>query len=178
VDGITHAKNTASCTDLMVASNVFGRGFGKKKIELIVETFPAIRQGDPPADVKAMSQVDGIGSVTARAFLDALPKFYAFMDDIGMKCKTRPVAALSPQQPPLNVDFTKQVVVFTGFRNKEWAATIAAAGGVYNDSVTKSTTLVVATNVDEINTKLEKARKLGIPIISTSEFEQKYLFIQ
>ena len=65
-------------------------------------------------------------------------------------------------------------MVFTGFRNKEWEERIENAGGKVSGSVSKNTTLVVASNPDESSGKLDKARALGIPILSKDAFAKEY----
>ena len=80
----------ANCLTFMDASNLFGRTVGEKKLKLIISEFPTILEGYKPTESE-LSKVDGIGSVTAKQFLDGLPEFFDFMDDIGIKC-TKPIA--------------------------------------------------------------------------------------
>ncbi len=165
VEGFQKAKSS-TCADMMVASNVFGRGLGKRKIAIFTEAFPKILEGTTPTLDQLMA-VKGLGRTTCEAFLQALPAFFKFMKDIGIPC--RPTAAApSSSKPSVLANAT---VVFTGFRNTDWEKHITAAGGKVTGSISKNTTLVVAADPTESSSKLQKARELGIKIVSRSEFE-------
>jgi NAD-dependent DNA ligase len=68
--------------------------------------------------------------------------------------------------------FKDEVIVFTGFRNKEWATIIEERGGTAGAGVTKKTTLVVAKEPDSDTGKMKEARDKGIKIVSIAEFEK------
>jgi NAD-dependent DNA ligase len=169
VNALQQAKE-APCEDLMVASNLFGRGLGKKKIALITSTFPQIRERQS-VTVDDLQKVDGIGAVTAQAFVKQLPSFFTFMDEIGVSChhaiNTERAECASER------DFRGQTIVFTGFRNKEWEAIVEKHGGKISGSVSKKTSLLVAADPTEESSKVQKARELQILIMSKAEFEKQ-----
>ena len=70
--------------------------------------------------------------------------------------------------------FDGMVIVFTGIRNAVIESIIIDGGGKIGSSITGKTTLVVAKDVDEINSKLNTAREKGIPIINIKDFGNKY----
>lgn len=166
IEGFQQAKTQATCTDMMVASNTFGRGLGKKKIELIVAAIPSVMEGKVPS-MEELLAIKGAGEETAKAFAVGLPEFFKFMEEIGVPCRpkvAKKVAASSPSK------LANQTVVFTGFRNKAWEEKVAELGGKVTTTVSKSTSLVVAGDPSESSTKLNKARELGIRIISKEAF--------
>lgn len=59
-----------------------------------------------------------------------------------------------------------EVVLFTGFRNPAFTKTLNEQGIEVADSFSKRVTLVIARNPEGKSEKLEKAKNLGIPIIS------------
>lgn len=171
---IQKAKAAASCIDYMVASQLFGRGTGRKKIELIAQQLPKILDVQPVKDAE-LQAISGIGPATAAAFLEGYPKFIAFAKQIGYECSTAAAAASRPkssEKPKPKVDtiavefFQGKTIVFTGFRDDEMEAAIKAAGGKVTTSVSGKTSLVVAANPNEESGKLQKARELGIQIMS------------
>jgi NAD-dependent DNA ligase len=171
VAGLQAVKN-APCEDLMVASNLFGRGFGKKKIALLIQHFPQILERKVPTAAE-VENVGGIGATTARAFLAALPSFYKFLDDVKLSCKpTKP--ATPSKSPSRSHNFQGMTIVFTGFRNKDWEAMVTSHGGKMGSSVSKSTSLVVAADPNETSGKIQKARELNVHVISKQEFAQEY----
>lgn len=157
----------------MVASGLLGRGLGMKKIEPIIEACPEIMNRQVPS-VEKVESVEGIGAKTAKEFITLLPKFYEFIDEIGLKKKS----ITPPRQkevPKKTGQLSEKTIVFTGFRNSEWEKIIKAAGGKVSTSISKKTDLVVAADVNEDSSKIQKAKELGIKLISKTEFENKYL---
>ena len=77
---------------------------------------------------------------------------------------------------PQSNKFAGMVVVFTGIRNNEMEKTISSNGGVIGSSITGKTTLLVAKNIDEKSSKLQKAQELGIQIMNYNDFAKQYNF--
>jgi DNA ligase (NAD+) len=186
VAGLQKAKRDATCMEWMVASNIFGRGLGSRKIAAITRELPQILAGTTPT-LAELTQIEGVGEATASAFLAGLAAFHKFMQDIGVPCRATGMAAenaadaadaTEPSQlkdkknknKKVVAKFAGAVLVFTGFRNKEWEQAVEAAGGKVSSAISGKTTLVVAADPDESSTKLNKARDLGIKIISKQEF--------
>lgn len=63
-----------------------------------------------------------------------------------------------------------KLVCFTGFRNKEYEEKLEKLGYSYSDSLTKETSLLVAPSPNSESSKIKKAIKYGIPVISISDF--------
>jgi NAD-dependent DNA ligase len=170
---------TATCNDLMVASNAFGRGFGQRKIALITGAFPDLPASAPSlAELKA---VDGLGDKTAQEFLKNLPAFMSFLKDTGLVCHkpaapgaAGPGAPAAAAAPALAAALAGKSVVFTGFRNKDWEAALAAAGAKLSTSVSGKTFVVVAADPYEESGKLKKAADLGVRIVSRDAFAAEY----
>ena len=64
-----------------------------------------------------------------------------------------------------------EAVCFTGFRDKLAEAAIIKNGGSIASGVTQKTTLLVMADINSGSSKAEKARSLGIKIISKEKFE-------
>jgi len=89
---------------------------------------------------------------------------------------SRPAAPPAPAAGfEVNDFLTGKQVVFSGFRSKEYADLLATVNCVVSDNVTKATFLVVASDPEEKSGKLEKARKMKIPILSREKFVAGYL---
>lgn len=176
-NSIEAAKAKATCIDYMVASNLFGRGVGIKKMQMIIKAFPSVESLKAPTKDE-LTSVDGIGPSTATAFLEGFPKFIQFAKEIGYNCapKTKPINKNQPQdnnkiKKAFMDTFKGKTVVFTGFRDAEMERMITTEpiNGKVTTSVSKNTNIVVASNVNEESGKLEKARSLGIPIMSRDQ---------
>lgn len=173
INAIKDGLERASCIDLMTASNVFGRGLGSKKLQSILNAFPKIADGILPSEQELINN-DGIGTITARQFLDTYPKFQDFLKETGLVCKKQKQHKHSSHESKKTVNGLH--IVFTGFRNKEWETRITELGGKISSSVSKNTSIVIAKDPSEDSSKLNKARELNVTIISIEEFEKTYHF--
>jgi NAD-dependent DNA ligase len=157
----------------MNASNLFGRGVGRKKLEAVVAVYPEVLTGVvPKGDLRV---VEGIRPDNVQLILDALPAFYALAKSIDKELcgKKAPTPAPSTADAALE-PLRGKTIVFTGFREKEWEAQLKTVECSVAGTVSKKVTMVVAADVEETSSKLEKARALGIPIVSKAAFAKKF----
>lgn len=66
-------------------------------------------------------------------------------------------------------------VCMTGFRDKMLASQISEQGGNVLDSVTKNVNCLITKDKNSTSSKITKAIKMGIEVISIEEFKEKYL---
>lgn len=164
-----------SCVEFMQASNIFGGGFGKRKFKLIAEAFPQVLENNPPT-LSAMLETKGIGERFARHFLENLGTFHEFMNEVGLPCRSS-ILHVEPTPDGLMV-LSGKTIVFTGFRSKELEKFIVKRGGKVNTSVSSSTHIVVAKNLEDDSIKGETAKELGIPIMSLKIFSEETGYIE
>jgi DNA ligase (NAD+) len=174
-EGIQNKLSEASIITLMSASNIFGRGFSDKRVELILESYPnVLTSGESPAEkVKKIAAIKGMASKTAEAFVDKIPDFIKFIEECGLQSKLTGapvVAVVTNTGHPLY----KKSVVMTGIRDAKVAEALKTVGTNLGSSVSKNTVVVIAKSADEDTGKASEARKLGIPIMTPSEFLAKY----
>ena len=175
--GIHEKLESVTLVTLMAASNIFGRGFSDKKMELILNELPDILVSlkTPGQKVAAVTAIKGMAEKTATAFVSQIEEFKAFLKDCGLENKlqltnTEEYAiALNPLNP-----LYKKTVVLTGTRDKQVIEILKNAGAIQGASVSKNTFLVVAKSADDDTGKAEDARKLGIQILSVDQFINKY----
>jgi DNA ligase (NAD+) len=173
--GIREKLKSASLIQLMAASNIFGRGFSEKKMELVLGELPDILISDESEKdkIKNVASVKGMATKTAEAFVYKIDDFKKFLIECGLEDKLyeTPIKQNVDQTHPL---FGKTVVL-TGTRDKDIIEFLKNVGANQGTNVSKSTFLVIAKNKDEDTGKAEEARKLGIPLMSVQEFTQTYL---
>ena len=178
-NGIQEKVDEASLTLLMSASNIFGRGFSSKKIESIMKELPYIllSSDDDDIKVKEVAAIKGMATKTAEAFVERIPAFVDFLNDIGQEDKlyedeneTDKKAEAIDTTNPL---YAKSIVL-TGFRDKNISELIKKVGAVEGSSVSKNTFVVLVKSKDEDTSKAETARKLGVPIMTPNEFIEKF----
>jgi NAD-dependent DNA ligase len=175
-DGIHEKLKAASLVTLMSASNLFGRGFSEKKLELILEGYPDILLAKiPPAEkIVKVASIKGMGEKSAELFVERIPAFLEFMKEAGLESKL--VQGVPPKKTydeshPL---FGKTIVM-TGFRDAELGEILKKLGTKVGASVSKNTFILLVKDKDEDTGKAEEARKLNVAIMTPEEFKKKYL---
>ncbi len=173
--GIHSKIDEASIITLMAASNIFGRGFSEKRMNLILDELPDILISEESTNEKiaSIATIKGMAIKTAEAFVEKIEDFKDFLEECGLSDKLyeKPQAKSADTTHPL---FGKTVVL-TGTREKIIIDYLKLVGANQGSSVSKSTFLVIAKNKDEDTGKAEEARKLNVPIMSVDEFIQTYI---
>jgi NAD-dependent DNA ligase len=71
-------------------------------------------------------------------------------------------------------DLYGKKIVMTGVRDPELIKLIEEKGGSMSTSVSKNTLVVLVKDKDEDTGKADKARKLGVTLMTIEEFKDKY----
>jgi NAD-dependent DNA ligase len=172
--GIKEKLKEASIIELMAASNIFGRGFSEKKMEIVITELPDILISDESDDEKisAVASVKGMANKSAEALVYKIADFKEFLSECNLEDKLYETAVKKniDQAHPL---FNKSIVL-TGTRDNAVIDFLKNVGAKQSSSVSKNTFLVIAKNKDEDTGKAEEARKINVPIMSVEEFIQTY----
>jgi DNA ligase (NAD+) len=173
--GIQQKLRDTSIITLMSSSNIFGRGFSEKKIELVINELPNILVSDNTKEEKntAVASVKGFATKTAEAFVNKIEDFKEFL----IECKLEDKLYVSHVEKTANQSHTLfgKNVVLTGTRDKNIIEFLKNIGVNQSSNVSKTTFLVITKNKDEDTGKAEEARKLNIPIMTVDEFIQTYI---
>jgi len=174
-NGIREKIITASLVTLMSASNIFGRGFSEKKLELIMESYPQvlISQETKTQKISKIASIKGMALKSAELFVEKIPNFIQFIQEAGLDNKLSQTMA-EKQFDETHPLFGKTIVL-TGFRDVDLQNTLKEIGAKVGSSVSKSTFAVLVKDKDDDTGKAADARKLGIQIITPDEFKVKYL---
>jgi len=166
------------CLVLMDASNMLGRGFSYKKIKMITDVYPSIlidnaenREKSLKISVEDLMKVDGIAEISAKLFIENLPRFYEFYDSLGVKCKGIEEKVDKSVEKTEKANIKDKKFIFTGFRNKDYEKIIVENGGKVVTSISKSTNYLIVKNKTEKSGKIDKATELGVKILDIPEFE-------
>ena len=177
--GIKEKLEKAPLVTIMSASNVFGHGFSETRLGPIIQTYPDILTSNEPtaAKIQKLTEIKGMASKTASAFVEKIPDFIAFLKETGLEGKLLKKVELETQAPIIaNHPFSGKTIVVTGLTEKVIEDKVKAIGAKFGSSVSKNTDILVAKSVIESSGKLDKARELNktlstpIQIISLEEF--------
>lgn len=147
---------------LAEASGVFGRGLGAKRLRKVVDMYGKLFY----LTVDELLRVDGFSNITAEQFIRNQGIFEDFLIDI-KNCyyiSNEPLTEVATTGSLLG-----KVFVFTGFRDAELEQQIKALGGEVGQAVNSKTTHLVAKDTTKKSSKMIKAEKSGVNIISRAE---------
>ena len=174
--GIRDKIHESDIITIMSASNIFGRGFSDKKIELILTEMPDILVSSKSEQQKILelTGAKGMAQKTAEAFVSKIEDFKSFLKEAGLENKlyTQKIATKGADSShPLY----HKTIVLTGTRDKQIMEFLKEVGAINGSTVSKNSFVVVAKTVEDDTSKAEEARKLNIPIMSVEQFIQKYI---
>jgi NAD-dependent DNA ligase len=173
-ESITEKVGKATLPELMHATNLFGRGFGLKKLELILTAEPTILVNTTwsfSEKVQRVSAIEGMAEKTAEQFVTQIPVFLAFLTETHLLGKLHTNAIAKDQTHPL---YGKHIVL-TGFRDKELLEKLQAVGAEQGSAVTKKTFVVLSKEPATETSKTQEAKALGILMMTPMEFKTKYM---
>jgi NAD-dependent DNA ligase len=174
--GIQNKIKEASIIALMSSSNIFGRGFSDKKMEIVLNELPDILTSNK-SDQQKIAEVTlrkGMAQKTAQAFVSKIDDFKKFLDDCGLEYKLYEKISTKKIVNNLHPLYQKTVVL-TGTRDKQIIDYLKDVGGIQGSTVSKNTFMVIAKSSQEDTGKAEEARKLKIPIFSIDQFIETYI---
>lgn len=175
-DGIREKIEEASLTTIMSASNMFGRGFSEKKIDLIMESYPQVllSKETHAQKITKISAIKGMATKSAESFVERIPEFINFIKEAGLVKKLAEGINEKKEVDQSNPLFGKSIVM-TGFRDTALQEAIKNVGAKLGSSVSSKTFVVLVKDKEEDTGKANEARKLSVPLMTPEEFTIKYL---
>jgi len=174
-NGIREKIDESSLITIMSSSNIFGRGFSEKKLELIMEGYSNVLLTNESTiqKITKISSIKGMAEKSAEAFVERIPEFIQFIQQSGL------VNKLSKSIEKKNVDVLNplfgKIIVMTGFRDDFIQDTLKTVGAKLGSSVSKNTFVVLVKDKNEDTGKAGDARKIGVPLMTPDEFKATYL---
>jgi NAD-dependent DNA ligase len=162
----------------MSASNLFGRGFSEKKLELIIESYPDVLLSTESntEKVRKIAAIKGMAHKTAEAFVERIPGFIEFIQEAGLnnKLSQSDATQIQKQQIDESHPLFGKTIVMTGFRDTDLQESLKNVGAKVGSSVSKNTFVVLVKDLSEDTGKAADARKLGINLMTPEVFKEKY----
>ena len=174
-DGIKEKIEKASLSKLMAVSNMFGRGFSDKKVELILEEYPdvLISTETPEQKIAKLKSVKGMALKTAEPFVKNIPVFLGFLEECRLIDKLKTILIKKETKDEGHPLFKKSIVM-SGSRDKELEKKLKDIGASLSTSVTSNTFTLITPETDSNTGKVAAAKKINIPILSPEEFKNKF----
>ena len=177
-NGIKDKIETANLITIMSSSNIFGRGFSEKKMELIIDSYPNVllSKETNAQKISKITEIKGMAKKTAETFVERIPYFIHFIKETQLVKKLVQENANKKTVNNSHPLFGKTIVM-TGFRDSKLQDALKNVGAKHGTSVSKNTFIVlVKDNIDSDDTgKANDAKKLGVPLMTHTDFVNKYL---
>jgi len=180
-DNIQTAMENATLIQFMNATNIFGHNFGHKRLEKIWKQYnnnfiKFMKDHTKDEISKEVIKIDGFDEITSKQFSEYIHEFIKVFEKIPKKYQKNIID--NSEVKEVSDKFKGKKFVFSGFRNKEWEEFITENGGELSSSVSKNTSYLITTKkeADEgSNSKVVKAKDLGIEIVTKEEFDGKFM---
>lgn len=168
--GIRTKLQNADLIKVMAASGVFGSLIGERKLRALHKARPELfdlSKTYTTAEIRRkLADVAGFKDRSATPIIENLGKFQAWIAKLPITFRKEVAVKAKGSK------FANQIVVFTGVRDKDAETKIVEQGGSIGSGVSAKTTLLVAKDPNDSSSKLEKARSLGIKIVSLPQLQK------
>ncbi len=176
-NGIRDRLDKVPLPTLMTATNIFGRGFSDKKIELILDNYPNVFKSviSDEEKIKKISEIKGMAGKTAKEFVDKIDDFEDFLMETDMFNKLNQYEKTKKEKMDEKIDnqphpLYGKTIVFSGFRNNELETKLKDIGVKVSNSISKNTYLLIVKDKSDETGKVLDAKKLGVNVVSLDEF--------
>jgi len=176
-EGIHERIRTASLAELMTASNMFGRGIGRKSVDALLEAHPDFLTSNAPKSAK-LAILSNIGvKKNGEQFYDAIVPFRQFLEECGLAHKLTEVqpnvveSIVVDNSSPL---FGKSVVM-TKVRDADIIEYLKRVGATLDDAMKTTTFVLIVKDKGDVSAKTKYAEAKGIPVMTVEEFKAEYM---
>ena len=189
-EGIRKGLQKVGLIELMAASHLFGRGFGERKLRMVLEEYPDVLVSSESKDEKwrRVLAIKGMAGKTAHVFVEGLDPFLKFLEEIGCADKLSKESGKDSLEPSKmevmdqintngNDELKGKTIVMTGFRDAGLEEELKKRGAKLGSSVSKNTFLVLVKENKKgeekeivLTGKLKQAKELGVLIMGVEEF--------
>ena len=160
------------------ASNIFGRGFGEKRIEIILQEEPNIINEEISNNEKInkLKKIDGMAVKTSTKFVEKIPEFKKFIIEAKLEYKLEKKEIKKEiESPKKELPLSGKIIVLSDVKGKkEIGEKIVNLGGLVETNITKTVNLLIVGSIDDETSKMKKAKEYKIEIMSLEEFNSKY----
>ena len=181
-NGIQERLKESTLVEIVAASNLLGRGIGKRKLEPIFEKYPnlfTLLISNEELKVMLLS-VNGIGEENARSIVENMKKMKTFLAEANLLyklCNEQSKQTIKTKKSQTEEDHILhgKNIVMTKVRDASIISALSKYGGKLENNITKNTFALITKSHDDVSSKTKKANELGIPIMTPLEFTKKYL---
>ena len=167
VQNISNSMKNVNLAKLMAASNKLGEGMGERRMKQVLEAYPNImvdyKKWSKKEFIDKIKELDGWEDKTSTVLATSFDDFVKFYQ------KLKSFITLEKVKEIKTTKLTGKTMVLSGFRDAEIQKKLEDMGVKISSSVSKNTDYLVVKDKEETTSKIEKAKELGIKIITKNE---------
>ncbi len=173
IESVDRARNTT------LPRVLYGLGIaniGSANAKMLCRFFDHDLKRMQEADVETLSAIDGVGEVIATAFVSYMqdPDNLRKIDNLMKELTIQVPRTEEGSQTLSGLSFVVTGTLTKFASRNELKEAIEAKGGKVTGSVTGKTTCLINNDVASNSSKNKKARELGIPVLSETDFLEQY----
>lgn len=175
-ESIRARMESASLGELMTASNMFGRGIGRKSVDSLLAAHPDfLTSAENKVYKLEILGKNGIKK-NGEQFYDAIVPFLRFLEECGLSGKLI-VSVTEPElkEPVIDSPLYNKSVVMTKVRDAEIIDFLKRVGATLDDAMKTTTFVLIVKDRGDVSSKTKYAEARGIPIMTVEEFKGQYL---
>jgi DNA ligase (NAD+) len=159
--------NGVKYSRLMAAMGVFGRGIGERRLDAVMEEIPLETFISGKFSVYDIKFIHGFDDITANQIAENFTKMKTVYSAIENS------VILAKPKEKVSGKLVNQVFCATGVRfNDSQKEMIESLGGEIKESISSAVTILVTKDPNSTSAKILKAKKMGIKVISMTQFQE------
>ena len=175
-EGIRSRIADASLAELMTASNMFGRGIGRKSVDALLKDHPEFLTSTENKALKLEALAKVGVKKNGEQFYDAIVPFRRFLEECGLAYKL--TADVKSDEVVSTVDIKNplynKLVVMTKVRDAAIIDFLKHVGATLDDTMKTTTFVLIVKDKADVSSKTKYAEARGIPIMTVEEFKTLY----
>jgi NAD-dependent DNA ligase len=175
-EGIRNRIADASLAELMTASNMFGRGIGRKSVDALLKDHPEFLTSteNKTWKLEALAKV-GVKK-NGEQFYDAIVPFRRFLEECGLAYKLTADVKSDEVVSPVDTKnpLYNKSVVMTKVRDAAIIDFLKRVGATLDDTMKTTTFVLIVKDKGDVSSKTKYAEARGIPIMTVEEFKTLY----
>lgn len=170
INAIEESLTEVSLAKLMAASNKLGHGMGERRMKQVLDAYPNLmtdyKKWTKKEFLEKIKELDGWEEKTSSTLVNNFGDFIKFYE------KIKPFLSLEKKKAIKQGKLTGKTMVLSGFRDATLQEKLEGMGVKISSSVSKNTDYLVVKDkqtIEEATGKVEKAKELGVKIITKDE---------
>jgi NAD-dependent DNA ligase len=183
-DNMHKIMKKVSKSKIISGAGLLGQGIGERKIDTLLDEIPDFFDENTNYTKTDLLKIKGFADKTVTLIIensksakDLLQSLKKYRDDSPKKSKLIKNTDTNSNvntNVNANVELVDKKILFSGFRDKELEPVLKDIGAKVVTSISKNTDILIIKDESQTSSKVEKAKELGVKIMTIEEFKRQY----